>query len=184
MKKPKERIIYENYDIFNDDMIEAAKENLEANNVEATEENINNEIYEMNQDDWNLEKERMEEVFNSGNKFLAVGTCARWNGNFAGGFVFASFNELMSYLRDCDYFKFWDENGHFYVNATHHDGTHSLEIKQVTDRGRNYYENWEYKWEDFRTEQEIHKKIFADSHYSKLINFANIFYGCPKREFA
>ena len=179
MPKPKERIIYDNYDI--DVYREEAIENLNINNiVNPTEDQIYDEMYEISNEDWELEKVNLEKEFNSGD-FLAIGTCGRWDGNRAGGFVFSNFNELMSRLKDCDYFKFWDENGHFFINATHHDGTHYLEIKRLTEKGKTRYDNWNYGWGK-EIEREIHQKLWNDSHYTKLINYAAKYFGCPKRE--
>lgn len=177
--KRKERIIFDNFetDIDREDAIE----NLLANGIEdPSEDEIWDEIKFLEEDNWNLEKDRMEEIFNNGD-FLAIGTCGRWNGNFPGGFIFSNYNELMQRFTDCDYFKIWDENGHFYVTAAHHDGRHSIEIKQLTERGKARYDRWDLEWGK-ETEREIHEKLFHDSHYTKLINFAHRFYGCPKRE--
>ena len=88
----------------------------------------------------------------------------------------------MSHFKDCEYFKIWDENGHLYMNGTHHDGTHSIEIKKVTQNGEKYYDNWNFKPFDKRTLQTVHRKMFEDSHYTHLIHYAHNIYGCPKRE--
>ena len=178
--KAKERVIYNNYDL--DDYEADAKEMLEANGIEdPCERQIWDEIYEMDAEYWEDEKGNLREIFDNG-KFLAVGTCGRWNGNFAGGFIFDSFAGLMSHFSDCDYIKLRDENGHFYIQGSHHDGTHSVEIKRITQKGNDYYENWNFNWGDKRTEREVHTKMFSDSHYTNLINFAHDVYGCPRRE--
>ena len=41
--------------------------------------------------------DELRNVFNG--KFLAVGTCGRWIGNFAGGFIFETFDELLAGIR-------------------------------------------------------------------------------------
>ena len=178
--KPKERIIYDNYDLDYD----GAKEYLhEQGNEDPTESEIWAEANFQDEINWYEIKAELENVFNDGN-FLAVGTCGRWNGNFAGGFIFETFQELMNHFSDCDYIKFWDENGHFYLKGTHHDGTHHVEIKEITKKGKDYYDNWDFgPITDKRTEMEIHKKMFSDSHYTKLINYAHKYYGCKRREF-
>ena len=176
--KAKERIIYDNTQLDTDS---AREEFIERTGEEPTEEQIWDEYYRLLEFDWDNAKMELKKVFDNGT-FLAVGTCGMWYGNFAGGFLFSSFDELMNKLTDCEYFKIWDENGHFFIEATHHDGTHSLEIKKVTKRGKEYFDNWEYNWDDKRSEREVHRKMFTDSHYANLINFAHNVYGCPKRQ--
>ena len=182
MKKPKQRIIYDNYDIL-EKYEEEARYNLNERDIkDPSDDEIYNECWELNQWEWEEEEQRLEDVFNGSDKFLAVGTCGRWDGNFAGGFIFSTLNELMSHFKDCDYKKIWDENGHFYMKGSHHDGTDSVEIKRLTDKGCSYYENWEYG-SDNRTERQVHEKLFNNSHYSNLINYMHNAYGCKRREF-
>ena len=181
-RKPKERVIYDNYDTFS--MYDEAKEHL--TNVcdeEPSDDDIWKYVSVIDADNWENEKENMKQIFDEGN-FIAVGTCGSWLGNQPGGFVFNSFDELMNKLVDCEYFKFWDEDGHFYVNATHHDGTHSLEIRELTEKGMKYHDNWYFAWNDKRNKKDVYERLFKDSHYSKLINYAQKMWGCPKRETA
>ena len=183
-KKPKERIIFDNYDICA--TFDAAKENLiEQGNEDPSDDEVWEEVYSQENDAWECEKDVLKSIFDNG-MFLAVGICGRWNGSFAGGFTFDSWDSLARQLfKDCDYFKFWDENGHFYIQCAHHDGTHSVEIRQLTRKGIEYYDNWNYgPWSDKRFERQIHEKLFEDSHYSHLIHFAHRMYGCPIRETA
>lgn len=179
--KAKERIMYDNYNL--ETMYEDAKENIFENTGEdnPTDDQIWDEIYQM--DEWNRDDFRTEmEKILDGSVFLAIGTCGRWNGTFPGGFLFETFNELFDRFSDCQYFKIWDENGHLFLKGSHHDGTDEVEIKRVTERGENYFANWEYNWGDKRTEREVHWKMFNDSHYTNLINFAHKIWGCPRRE--
>ena len=76
----------------------------------------------------------------------------------------------MARFEHCDYIKIWMENGHFYVKGSHHDGTDEVEVKEITDRGNDYYDNWNYG-SDNRTEREVHHKMFTNSHYTHLIKW-------------
>ena len=49
---------------------------------------------------------------------------------------------MYAITKDCDYVKVWSENGHLYVQASHHDGTHNVELKLITDKGWETYDNW------------------------------------------
>jgi hypothetical protein len=186
MREPQARVIYSNYNLYekypDDELREQIAEEQVRESNEITEDEICAERYWLDSDDWDCEKERLNDYFDSGNHFLAVGICGRWNGNFAGGIIFDTLDELLKIARDCDYMEFRDENGHLYFDCFHHDGTNSVEIKEITDRGWDYYQNWNYgDWNDKRTEQYIHKKIFEK--YSRLPNFAHKYYGCKRREY-
>ncbi len=184
MLKAKERTIFSNYDP--DDYREDAIETCKLNDIELTENNIYDMISEQEQEIWNLEKERIDEIF-ADNSVIASGSVERWNGRHSGGQMYSSFDEFFSsFTKDCDYIHLWDENGHFYVECSHHDGTNCCEIKLVTSTGKNFYENWNYDY-DRRlrrySEWEMLDKIFNNSKYSQLPRFAAKAYGCPEREY-
>ena len=181
MREATKRMIYDHNNIYDDCVWEGAKQDLiDSGNEDPTDNEVWDRVYLYDEDDWGMEKARLKEVFDNG-KFLAVGICGRWNGNFAGGFIFDNLDELLERFRDCN-LTIWDENGHFFIEGSHHDGTHHVEIRQLTPKGEQYYENWEWG-DDNRTEQQCHQKLFTDSHYSKLIHFAHKFYGCPKIQY-
>lgn len=81
-------------------------------------------------------------------------------------------------MTDCDYVHLYDENGHFYMQCSHHDGTNYYEIKKLTDKGIEYLKNWEENWNDRRSERYVHNQIMK--RYSILPNFSHRVYGCPK----
>lgn len=185
MRKAIERIIYDNYDIYTD-LAECAIEDLKSYDpeYEPTEEEIWKQCDQISQSDWENEKERLDKFFNQNDtKWILVGTVGLWNGTFAGGFVFDNFNEVLFKAgKNCDYFKFWDENGHFFGKCSHHDGTNFFEVKKLTKEGQRLFENWSYK--DGKrygySEQECHKKIFEK--YSTLPNFCHSVYGAKKTD--
>ena len=164
--KIKNYVFYDNYNLY--ELKDEARENLAEmkDNDNPSESEIWDEIYIL--DDFNRDDARAElrPIFNG--KFLAVGTCGRWNGTFAGGFIFETFDELMARFSHCDYIKLWMENGHFFVKGAHHDGTDEVEVKRITGKGENYYDNWNFGT-DNRTKREVHAKMFSDSHYTHLI---------------
>lgn len=161
-------VFYDNYNL--DELEEEARYNLAEmkENDDPSESEIWDEIYIL--DDFNREDAwaELDDIFNG--NYLAIGTCGRWDGTYDGGFVFKTFKELMSRFEDCVYFKIWIENNHFYVKGSHHDGTDTVEVKEITERGFQYYENWNYGSDD-RTEREVHRKMFTNSHYTHLIKW-------------
>lgn len=180
MKNPKCRTIYNNYDLW-EDYAESAKEMCEENGIEPTENNIWEEIYFQDSLAWDDEKGRMEEFFDDGSTWLLVGTIETWRGNLDGGFLFTSFKEMWNKAtKNCEYFHIFDKNGHFYIECSHHDGTNFYEIKRLTEKGVEYFDNWNYGT-DSRTERYVHNKLMEK--YSTLPHFANKYYGCPKVEY-
>lgn len=179
----KERVIYDNYDLW-ETLHEAARETLEDRYPpeEITENMMWDEIYDIDQYDWEDIRDELQRFFN-GRDWLLMGSVGRWNGNFTAGTVFYDFEKMFyDAARDCDYWKIWDENGHFYFKCSHHDGTNIFEIKRITDRGADLLEKWEYDYDDPRTEEQIHTAIFQNNFYSALPHFAHNVYGCKKRE--
>lgn len=177
----KTRVIYDNYNIY-DCYSNAAEEYLreEYPDKEPTTDAIWDLCYEYDETYWDDAKTEMESFFDkSDTPWLAVGTVGRWNGTFAGGFVFNTFDELMRKIgKDCDYFNFTDENGHFYMVCSHHDGTNSIEVKRLTKAGERLLENWNYRYDKRYSfsERVLHQKLF--NAYSTLPRFASEVYGC------
>ena len=107
----------------------------------------------------------------------------RWDGCYAAGTVFEGSNVLSVFcksLTDCDYWKIYDINGHFYFKGSHHDGDVNYEIKRLTEKGEIYFELWENGF-DQRNEKYVHEQI--EKYYSRLPHFAHKMYGVPKMEF-
>lgn len=180
MRVPEKRTIYDNYDLWN--QYEAdAREYLEGNgNTDPSESEIWDEVYTMDEENWADEKEQLEKFFNDGSTWLLTGVIELWRGKYPGGFLFHTFEEMWTKAtKDCDYFHLYDENGHFYIKCSHHDGTNFYEIKRLTKKGEIYYDNWNYGTRpDTRTEQQVHKKLMEC--YSTLPHYANKVWGCPK----
>ena len=183
---PKARTIYNNYDLRETYPDEEIKEQLIENGI--AEEDITldmlwQERYILDSFAWVDERERLEDFFlNKGNKWMLFGEVGRWNGVYKAGTLFETFDDFFSdATKDCDYINFYDENGHLYLNCIHHDGTCHYEIKEVTDKGIQYLENWEDNWNDKRTEEYVHTQIF--NKYSKLPRFAERIYGCKRFEY-
>ena len=188
MKRPKERLIYNNYDLWDSYSDEAERwliEQKEMRPEDITEDAIWDEIYEQDEMEWEIANNEMTQFFEqSAATWLAIGTVGRWDGTFDGGFIFTTFQELLSRVgKDCNYFKFIDKNGHFYVHCSHHDGTNEVEVKRITEAGKRLYENWNYSASARYAypEKELHKKIF--NRYSALPNFVHKMFGCPLREY-
>lgn len=182
----KERVIYDNYSLWekypDDEIIETLVENGKDREL-ITDEMIWNERYFCDEIDWKDEKENLKDFFlNRGRKWMIFGEVGRWNGVYKSGTLFETFDDFFyKATQDCDYWKFYDENGHLYLTCSHHDGTCHYEIKEVSEKGIHYLENWEDNWDDKRSEQYVHTQIFR--RYSRLPRFAERVYGCKRFEY-
>lgn len=74
--------------------------------------------------------------------------------------------------KDCDYMKLgWEKkNGNLKFIGTHHDGTVEYEIRELTDKGTELYQDWEYgdRLNNLNV-QEIHEKLWNSRTYTKRI---------------
>lgn len=183
MTEARERIIYSNY--FSQDDYEYAEESVKERHLEEfpddkeyepTESEIWDEYYFLQDMTWDDEECNLKKFFNNGT-FILQGSIGCWNGRYGGGFVFDSFNELCRVWNDCDYVKLYDENGHFFIKCSHHDGTNLFEVRELNDKGYEYYSN-RYYCDDTRR---VHNRLMT-SKYSRLPHYAHKVYGCKKRE--
>lgn len=181
MKKAKERIIFDNYDIEKY-WEEMATGNLIVNEIDhPSEEEVWDEMCYLSAEWWSDTVFDLTCFFNV-SSWIMIGTVERWNGKFEAGTIFYCFAEMFNEaIKNCDYWKIWDENGHLFFQCSHHDGTNRYEIKRITQKGESYLENWEKKWHDERSEKYVHKKIMEK--YSVLPRYAETVFGSPKREY-
>lgn len=123
-KIAKERPIYNNYDLSenypDEEIIKQLIENgEERENI--TEEMLWNERYFYDEIYWEEQKAQLKEFFSKG-KWIAFGTVGRWNGLYNAGTIFDDFEKFFyRATEDCNYWKFYDENGHLYLTCSHHD---------------------------------------------------------------
>ncbi len=173
----KERIIFQNYDL--DGYEEQYKEMCEENGEEFSENAMWDWVYFILDEDFSIALAELENHFN--NKIIAFGSVGRWNGVYDGGKVFNNFKDAYwAMTKDCDYVKIYDENGHLFIHCSHHDGSCSFEIKELTKKGEEYFDRWEYSY-DNRSERDCHNQIIK--RYSKIPNFVHKVYGCKVREY-
>ena len=175
--KAKERIIFQNYDLD----LENAKENLIVNGItEFSDSDVYDEATWISEMEYEDEVIGIKEFLDKYGKYgiICVGICGRWNGNFPGGFIAETWEDVMYRFQDCGFIKIWDENGHLYLKGTHHDGTHSVEIKLLTEKGKAYNET---HWHEY--DRKVHSQLFKYSRYTNLPRYAERVYGCKKREY-
>lgn len=181
----KERVIYNNYDLdknYPDDELKEIA--IECNWVDEDEE-ITNEMlwdwrYYEDETDWDATKADLTNFF-KGKTVGFFGEVGRWNGVYKAGKIGEFWDLFDDAIEDCYYIKIYDENGKLFLTCSHHDGTCHFEIKEVTDKGSEYLNNWEYNYGDKRTEQYVHNQIYK--RYSRNPRFSQKVYGCKPVEY-
>ena len=190
-KSPKRRLIYSNFfGEFNTE--EYAREwlfeeycndpELAGVNWESVDdipdEMVWKELSHQDEISWEDAQYELEKFFDPG-YWILQGSFGLWWGRPRGGFIFDSFKEMAKAWNNCDYIRLYDENGHFYIDAAHHDGTNCYEVKRLTEKGREYIEN--HKWDP---DEEVHDVVFNSNIYSGLPHYAHKVWGCKEREWA
>ena len=178
-----ERIIFDNYDLdkyFPVDEIKAIA--YECEWIDQDEEPDDYQVSMWQQDEadrWIEDELSMMNDYFDGKTVIFFGTLGLWDGRHAGGKI-GTFEELYeSAISDCGYVKMYDNNGHLFLECSHHDGTNFFEIKELTPAGIDYMERWEYST-DRRTMQDAHIQIIK--RYSKLPRYADTVYGKISRK--
>ena len=184
-RTPKARVIYDNYDLDSNypdsDLDEMAREyGWVDEDEEITDDMRWQWRYREDEDDWECEKERLNEHF-EGKTVGFFGEVGRWDGVYKVGEIGKFWPLFNKAITDCDYIRIYDENGHMYLTCSHHDGTCHFEIKEVTDAGVEYEDRYNENWNDKRKGHEVMTQIFK--RYSKLPRFAEKVYGCKPREY-
>ena len=181
---PKARTIYDNYNLWKKYPDEELKEiaiefEWVTEEDEITDEMLNDWRYQEDEVDWENEKENLTELF-KGKTVGFFGDVGRWDGVYKAGKIGEFWDLFYKAIEDCAYIRIYDENGHMYLTCSHHDGTCHFEIKEITDKGTEYLDRWEYGT-DNRTEQYVHNQIFK--RYSQVPRMSQKVYGCHAREY-
>lgn len=183
-KIAKERIIYNNYDLWDDypdEEIDAIARECEwvDEDEEITDEMRMQWRYWEDEANWDAEKKMLEDFF-KGKTVGFFGEFGLWHGTYKAGNIGDFWKLYYEAVQDCDYVKIYDENGHLYLTCSHHDGTNHFEIKVLNDDAEDYYDRWSYG-NDNRKEYEVITQIYK--RYSKIPRYAQNVYGCKAREY-
>lgn len=119
---------------------------------------------------------------NWGNTIVAGGTIDTWHGVNKGFSTFRNMNELLDGpFKDCDLstFSIDDECGELNICAAHHDGSVSVDIRQLTDAGEKVLE----QFEEMGATGSFKKKIWDRENLCQPLHFAERVYGIePEHE--
>lgn len=159
MKKQRETVFYDNYDI--DAYYQGARESLQERHFdlygeedyEPDDSEIWEEAYWLMETDYEEAKDEINRMLCS--NVLVTGTVSLWDGTYDGGKVYSAldiqrrkttlFDHVISKIgRDCEYFKIYLSGGVLHVECSHHDGTNHFEIRNMTEAGFMAYGDWCY----------------------------------------
>lgn len=81
----------------------------------------------------------------AGNHVLVAGSASRWNGSSTGINIYPDFKSAIdtspvrfgyeNIFADCEFNKIWEEDGQLFISGAHHDGSVSVEIRQLSNEG-------------------------------------------------
>ena len=141
----------------------------------------------------------------AGNPVIVSGTVGRWDGEHRGYSPFKSLKDALDTsssrlglgnpLADCEIQKVWDENGHLFVHGAHHDGSVTIEVRQLTDDGAAALEAIEDAWvgEPFtaggksydgsmQSVNQAMRDLWDDPTLAPLPRYMEQSFGCPAEE--
>ena len=110
---------------------------------------------------------------NHGQKLYVIeAECGLWWGRPTG---YALKQGMWSAIAKClqDYNTIYSFNGGVYVEASHHDGVNFCRIKELTQRGQDYY----YRHHNNMDDAELLHHLFEDHHFSRNPKIFKEIYG-------
>ena len=142
------------------------------------DEDVTRMVYDQEEWDWDdFKAEFRDFIKKSPYGFLMTGCVGTWRGNVDGGCYVDKFDDLHKFWESCDYIKVYDEGGHLYLEASHHDGNNYAELKELTKEGSDYKD--EHYWD---SDREVHEKLWDNTHYTTLPYYAHRVWGCEKED--
>ena len=182
-RTPETRTIFNNY--YDSDRFEDARQFLfdcyaEENDWEDVDDVPDDDVWQelsfQEETEWDDAKYELEKFMRENGPLLVVGSLGLWYGRCDGGKICNDFRDLAGAWQDCDYINIYDQNGHMYIECSHHDGTNLFECKLLTEKGENYAED--HSWDMY--DSDLHKRLWNDSHYTHLPHYAHKVWGCKK----
>lgn len=110
------------------------------------------------EEDYEEEKSNIQSVIGT-DRIIANGTAGLWNGSFEGGFTAANIQDAIDKIRgntSGDIGFYVDDDGELHMTFAHHDGTHDVTLRTITDAGEEYIDDMEYEL----AEQDIERDVF------------------------
>lgn len=119
--------------------------------------------------DYDDEKANLQSVIGDA-RLIVLGTAGLWYGNSEGGFIAQDLQDAIDQLRgrdDGDIGFYEDAEDGLHITFAHHDGTHDVTVKTITDAGERYREDNYYNYD--LSQEELERTLFTAPKYSELI---------------
>ena len=138
--------LFNNYDINNEDWVEAFKEHCEINEIELPTDVENScEFYDWLNDQFSMMWEdfltNLENDTENNVECVVTGKVGRWNGTF--DIEAKPFDNLKraveACVSNCDFVIISEINGTIDIEAIHHDGTDIFKIHKLNEKGLDAY---------------------------------------------
>lgn len=155
---------------------EIAKEYEEEFGKEATEEELNEYIDAIQRENWDymMAEIRYHEQEFGEKTYVIKARIGTWRGTFdAGKVVIGMRNVIRACCKDCDYITIFYKNNQFKIVGHHHDGTNTFVIRELTDKGCDYFDRNNYD----QTDREMHNHLFNSHRWSKMVSIFPEIYG-------
>lgn len=167
MRKPKEIVLFDNFENYGTELFEEIKKDLINTTAdEVTDTRVWEEISGMQRYDYEemIEVLKRAEDAHGNRKWVVCGTSGSWMGNYHATQIYEDVDEMLREItKDCDYIRVALEEGCLTIKAAHHDGTHCFRCKILTKSGMNAYEKWYYeersKWKNY-SEYKMYRHLF------------------------
>lgn len=134
-----------------------------------TDEQLSDYICAIQNDNWNnlmIEIRYHEQIFGE-KTYVIKARIGTWRGTFDGGKVITGmYNVICECCKDCDYITLLYKNNQFKIIGHHHDGTNMFIIRELTDKGYDYFNRNNYN----QTDREMHDHLFKSHRWSKMVS--------------
>lgn len=156
-------IICNNYDCS--DYFDEAREHLTMFEENVSDDDIYNTAQAFANDTVDSCLQCLEKYLKA-HPLLVTGSVGCWDGTYEGGKVIENSRELWKLFDGCDFYKIEDIKRHLYIECSHHDGTNYYEIRELTNKGYKFYQN--YGWDMSRRELCEYLKYNFNSRLPKI----------------
>ena len=196
--QPKERIIFDAYSYYGtegenmavEDIMERDDLTEEEVREQYSEEEIFDRAMEMRETDYEEETDALIGWFDGQTPGFTPAITDENSDWYGGGDnVFA----------DCEIQKIWDENGHLFLTGAHHDGSVSVELRQLTNDGAEAYESIKDAADAWTTENftingrsydggdqsilQAIRDLWDDPDLAEVPRYMEKAFGCPAEEY-
>lgn len=97
---------------------------------------------------WDLLDEQLDDMFDNSyenKQYVVTGSLGLWDGRH-NGYIDKRFYSIREAITECAYYtesiRVYEEKGHLFVDAYHHDGTNHYEIRELTKKGIDMLDDW------------------------------------------